>query len=204
MADYLLILIQTKPEVMKTTLKISLFAIMFAGFFTSCKTTENLATEETSPKDEIVSEAPVELVAELEEVEQVADTLEREFFASISRSACFGACPTYNMIIYSDGFVELEGIRSIELIGKFTTNLSVAQVQNFRVRANRTGFMDMEDKYDGAVSDLPSATTTIVLNGVKKSVYRRFDYPQSILKFEELFDELLKIQKWSPVKPIDE
>ena len=78
--------------------------------------------------------------------------------------------------------------------------MTVNQVQNFRIRANRVGFMDMEDKYDGMVTDLPSATTTIVLNGIKKSVYRRYDFPRSILQFEELFDALLKLQKWEAVE----
>ena len=62
----------------------------------------------------------------------------------------------------------------------------------------------MEDEYDSAISDLPSATTTIVLNGVKKSVRRRHNYPPSILKFEELFDELLKTERWTKVETTEE
>lgn len=189
---------------MKASLKYPFFALILTCLIASCKSTDNAqSTNEASnsPKDEVVSEAPAN---EVVENEQVSDTTERTFFASIFRSSCFGMCPTYKMTIYSDGFVELEGIRHIDLIGKFTTNITEAQVHNFRIRANRTGFMDMEDKYDSSITDLPSATTTIVLNGVRKSVYRRHNYPPSILKFEELFDELLKSQKWTPVSTTSE
>jgi len=189
---------------MNSTLKFSLFALIFAGLFTSCKSTEDVvAASESidSPQEEMVSEAPIE---EVSATDQVADTNERTFFASIFRSACFGRCPTYKMTIYSDGFVELEGIRHIDLIGKFTTNITEAQVHNFRIRANRTGFMDMEESYDSAITDLPSATTTIVLNGVTKSVYRRHGYPKSILQFEVLFDELLKSERWKSVSSTNE
>ena len=184
---------------MKTTLKISLFVLTFAGLFTACKTTEDLATTVESPNEEVVS---VEPAAEVDQESEV-DTSARVFFASIVRSPCYGNCPTYNMTIYENGFVELNGIRGVELIGKYTTKLAVNEVQNFRVRANRVGFMDMEDKYDGMVTDLPSATTTIVLNGVKKSVYRRYDFPRSILQFEEMFDTLLKSQKWTAVENVE-
>ena len=181
---------------MKTTLKISLFALTFAGLLTACKTIEEAAATVESPKDTVVSEAPKTQVTQ----ESEEGTMDRVFFASIVRTPCYGNCPTYKMTIYENGFVELNGIRGVELIGKYTSKLTVNQVQNFRIRANRVGFMDMEDKYDGMVTDLPSATTTIVLNGIKKSVYRRYDFPRSILQFEELFDALLKLQKWGAVE----
>lgn len=184
---------------MKTSFKFSVFALILACSFTSCKSIDDVvSTDEASnsPSEEVVSETPAN---EVVDTEQVSDTTERTFFASIFRSSCFGMCPTYKMTIYSDGFVELEGIRHVDLIGNYTTNISEAQVHNFRIRANRTGFMDMEDSYDSAITDLPSATTTIVLDGVRKSVYRRHNYPPSILQFEQLFDELLKSQKWTLV-----
>lgn len=188
---------------MKTTKQISIIALAFASLFASCKTTEEVTSiEETaSPKGEVVSETPSSADPVLE---PVTDTNERTFFASIVRTPCYGNCPTYEMKIYTDGFVELRGIRGIDLIGKYTTQISQNQIQNFKIRANRTGFMDMEDSYDGMITDVPSATTTIVLEGVRKSVYRRYNYPPSILKFEVMFDDLLKSERWTPVEVIEE
>lgn len=181
---------------MKTTKQISIIVLTFACLLTSCKTTEEVSSTAETPKEVIVTETPVivDLVAE-----EVADTSSREFFASIKKSACFGKCPTYEMTIYSDGFVELNGIRNIAYSGNYTTQLTEAEVHHFRIKANRIGYMDMEDSYDCTISDVPSVTTSIDLNGVKKSVFRRCDFPPIILQFEELFDVLLKNKKWSAV-----
>lgn len=181
-------------------MKTALFILTFASLFSACKTTEDLATTVEPPKDAIVSDAPVAEVT----LKSEADTSSKVFFASIVRTPCYGNCPTYDMTIYENGFVELNGIRGIDFTGKYTSQLTVDQVQNFRIRANRVGFMDMEDKYDGMVTDLPSATTTIVLNDIKKSVYRRYDFPRSILQLEELFDALLKSQKWKAVNKVEQ
>ena len=185
---------------MKTTKQISIIVLTFACLFTSCKTTEEVTSSAPSPKDEITTEAPVVADPVAEVVVDTPTPVAREFFASIVKSPCFGKCPTYDMTIYADGFVELNGIRDVELIGKFTAQLTEAEVHKFRIWANRTGFMDMKESYDCSISDVPSATSTINLNGVTKSVFRRCDFPPSILQFEELFDALLKSKKWKAVK----
>ena len=90
---------------MKTTLKISLFALTFAGLLTACKTIEGAAATVESPKDTVVSEAPKTQVTQ----ESEEGTMDRVFFASIVRTPCYGNCPTYKMTIYENGFVELNG-----------------------------------------------------------------------------------------------
>ena len=63
--------------------------------------------------------------------------------------------------------------------------------------ATSIGYMDLEDRYDGQVTDLPGAKTSIVIDGVSKEVYRRFNYPKRILHFERLFDAILNSTAWS-------
>ncbi|MBL4861531.1 MAG: hypothetical protein JKY09_00735 [Crocinitomicaceae bacterium] len=101
------------------------------------------------------------------------------------------------MYIYTDGTVKLEGIRAIDLIGNYTTHISEAQMQAFRDKAIAIEFMKMEDEYDSMITDIPSATTSIVIDGVRKQVMRRHGYPKRILQLEVLFDDLLKSQSWT-------
>ena len=163
----------------------------------SCKTSKEATASAPDTTETTTAEVPLDQ-SELatEEPAQDADTTEREFFASIERTPCFGQCPTYNMTIYSDGFVEFHGVRFVDMIGDFTTQISDKKLEEFRKRAREIGYMELNDKYDGMVTDLPSTTTTIVLDGKKKSVYRRYDYPKRILTFEQLFDDLLKSERW--------
>jgi hypothetical protein len=175
---------------MKKTTCLTIAAVAFMSSLFSCKSHEKIS--QVAPTTEISTDA-ADAVSN-----QKSDTAARAFFASIERTACYGTCPVYKMVIYNDGFVELEGIRFIDQIGSFTSKISAAQIRNFEIRAHRTGFMDMKESYDAPITDVPSATTTLVLNGVSKSVYRRADFPPAILQLEVLFDELLKSQKWKP------
>lgn len=173
-----------------------LFLFALSGLLvTACKTTEEVVSEPKDTATVPVSETELALEEPAADT-TVSDTTARQFFASIKRSPCYGTCPTYNMTIYSDGFVEYEGIRSVDMIGKYTTTISNEQLQKFAQTARDIGFMDMEDSYDGLISDLPSATTTIVLDEVRKQVYRRHNYPKRILTLEQLFDDLLTTAPW--------
>lgn len=173
---------------------IFLFPTLLVVTLVSCKSAKTVSEEkstEANHETEAVSQADTESDTTVE------NSSKREFYASIERSPCFGKCPTYKMTIYTDGFVEYEGINSVDMIGKFTTTIGEKTLDAFRSQAIAIGFMEMEDKYDGMVTDLPSATTAIVVDGVKKQVYRRFDYPKRILTFEKYFDDLLTTQKWT-------
>lgn len=121
-------------------------------------------------------------------------------FASIRRGACFGSCPTFEINIYNSGYAELKGTRAVDLIGDYTATISKAKMQALLDMANNIGYQKMDDVYDNPmVTDLPETETSIVINGKRKSVRRRVNFPTEILKLEELFDLLLKSEKWTKV-----
>ena len=178
------------------TLFISAFTLSFF-ILLGCKTTKEL-----TDKNDSITEANTETISQNEA--NPNNTLTEvskndSLFASIYRSPCYGTCPTYKMEIYNSGFVHLEGIRFMEPIGHFYTYVSPKEIQAFIDKANFIEFMKMDDKYDSPITDIPSATTSIVINGVRKEVYRRHNYPQRILQLEQLFDDLLKSKEWSPL-----
>lgn len=177
---------------MKNSYTFLIIAVVAIFGMTSCKTSKDLDTK-NSPAESSMENVDSTLVSNTPPVDTI---IPRNFFASIERSPCFGKCPTYKMTIYSDGFVEFEGIRNTEMIGNYTTTISQKKVQNFVSEANAIGFMELKDSYDGAISDVPSATIVLVQDGVRKEVYRRFDYPKRILIFEKCFDNLIQTERW--------
>lgn len=160
----------------------------------SCKATKN-----TTDVKETVTETPTNAggLAQGDANGGTQDPNERTFFASIERTACFGLCPTYTMTIYADGFVEYNGIRAVDKIGAYTRTISQERMDSIVTCAKEIGFMEMEDSYDDEmVMDLPSATTTVVIEGEKKSVMRRYDFPKRILTLEKLFDNIMNSGSW--------
>ena len=121
-------------------------------------------------------------------------------FASIKKTFCYGKCPVYEMSIFSDGKVVLNGKANIDMIGEWVLKISEADLAAFVKMAEDIDYFELEDKYDSPVTDLPSTTTSIVIDGKRKEVYRRANYPERILKFEALFTELLERKGWTEVK----
>jgi len=160
----------------------------------SCKTSKDA----TDPKDTVTEASVDSNDLATEETTAASSDDERTFFASIERTVCFGMCPAYKMTIYSDGFVEYEGIRAVDKIGFYTRTISQVRMDSIVNQAKDIGFMDFKDEYDDQmVTDLPSATTTVVIDGKKKSVMRRHGYPKRILTLEALFDNIMKSGSWT-------
>ncbi|MCR9171005.1 MAG: DUF6438 domain-containing protein [bacterium] len=173
---------------------LSLLLLAFA--LQACKT-----SEEVVDVKETVNEAPAEGTDITQEEVPVASdsTADRSVFASIERTPCFGRCPTYKMTIYSDGFVEFNGIRDVDMIGKYTTTITQGQMNAILKKAEEIEFFTFEDEYDdGMITDLPSTTTTVLgHDGQLKSVMRRHGYPKRILTLEQLFDDLMTSERWT-------
>lgn len=124
-------------------------------------------------------------------------TKDDSLFAYINRGACYGKCPTYEIKIYNSGFAELKGTRAIDLIGEYTTTISKDKMLALLDKAKSIGYQNMDEVYDDPmITDLPETKTSIVINGKRKSVRRRVNFPMEILKFEELFDQLLQSENW--------
>lgn len=159
-----------------------------------CKSGSELSTEnlnEPASTTENVDDPEKEVMEQADQTDSL--------FASLSRTPCFGKCPIFKMYIYESGTVILEGKQFLDLIGTYRTTITEEQKQAFIDKAIFIGFMDLEEKYDSPITDLPSATTTIRIDGVRKEVYRRADYPRKILQLEQLFDDLLESEKWEKI-----
>ena len=124
-------------------------------------------------------------------------TQEDSLFASIKRGFCYGTCPVFELKIYNSGYATLLGTRNIELIGNYSTTITPDQMRALLEKAMTIGYMDMEDSYDNSmITDLPESTTSIVVNGKRKQVLKRYGFPKSLTEFEKMFDELLVSEEW--------
>lgn len=117
-------------------------------------------------------------------------------FVSLSRSFCFGKCPVYTVDIYNSGYAIYKGEANTEMIGTFTTKFTKDQLNSLTQVAKEINYLSLEDVYDSPVTDLPSHTSSIVINGVRKKVMRRHNYPHSILVFEQQIDTLVAQANW--------
>lgn len=118
---------------------------------------------------------------------------DNDMVASIERTMCFGVCPAYKMEIYGDGKIVYEGIKNVDHIGKFEGKTTTEKIDQLLAKATEIGYADLNDSYENkSITDLPSTTTVILLNGVSKKVYSRYNAPEKLVAFQKFFEELFK------------
>lgn len=118
--------------------------------------------------------------------------------ASIYRSPCYGTCANYRLSIYNSGYAVYEGKRNAKMIGIFTTKFTYSEMKQLLIIAENIKYTELEDEYDNKnVTDLPSTTTSLVMNGKRKEVKCRIGCPTELSTFQNEFDSLVANNKWT-------
>ena len=114
---------------------------------------------------------------------------------TLERSACFGKCPVYNIVIFEDGTVVYTGIANVDKIGVSTLKTDASAVESVIQRAKALGYFDWQDSYDQMVmTDQVTVTTSIRSEDQTKQIARYNGDPNApvgLVWVEESIDQLL-------------
>ena len=120
---------------------------------------------------------------------------------TLSRSGCFGACPSYRVEVNGDGSVLYEGHRFVAVKGKHRASISSEVVGQLLEAFRAADFYSLKDKYRWAVTDNPTYITSISIDGKTKQVIdyvgERVGMPESVSKLETTIDRLSGVQRWT-------
>ncbi|MGH9461306.1 MAG: DUF6438 domain-containing protein [Vicinamibacteria bacterium] len=98
-------------------------------------------------------------------------TVPEDFRISLDRGPCFGACPVYTLSVFSDGRAVYHGRQFVDVQGQQTITLTAQQTKELVDAVISANFFTLADEYTVPVTDLPSITTAVTLEGRTKSVY---------------------------------
>ena len=198
---------------MKTLTYIAAIALL--SFSTACKDKEKVIETAVGVDTAKVDPTPVLPVAE-ELVEGMesnmdhpipdshkmgGDEKEDSLVFRIGRTPCFGTCNAYWINVYRSGYATFSGNSNVEKIGQHEGWVGQDTIIMLINEAYRIGFFEMEDVYDGPVTDLPSMAIQVVANDKDKKVTGRVGTPAKLKNFGKLADELLFPIPWKPVAP---
>ena len=173
---------------------LSLVASLF--ILASCSSTKEVVKDTNTSAEEI--SAPQEVENQVVFADLAKDD---SLFASVKKGYCFGTCPVYEMKIYNSGYVKLEGKANLDMVGVFSTKLTHKQMTALIDYAIEINYMGLDDEYDNIhISDLPETKSSIVIEGQRKSVRRRYGFPKSIVVFEKMFASFLETEEWTTIK----
>lgn len=123
-------------------------------------------------------------------------------YISLERTACYGHCPVYKVIIYNNGQVDYEGEMFVKVEGNHQWILKpgkIRQLSKLLEDFNYRGF-----KYcpaGGVVTDCPSCITEVKFtDGTKKKINHNLGYEEfedNLEKFENSIDKIIGSKKYT-------
>jgi|GEM_PF-2316487 hypothetical protein len=121
------------------------------------------------------------------------DTTKNQVEVSLDRSPCYGTCPVYSVNFnLSTKEATFKGLKFTRLSGERTFTLTNEEVSSIIDGLKNCEYLGLSDSYDGAISDIPSCTTALIINGEKlKGVYNRYDGPDALIIFETHLDNIV-------------
>lgn len=133
------------------------------------------------------------------------DPAEPGIVARFGRTACYGACPTYNVALREDGQVLYEGIEYTVTAGKAEKRVGPDIVEKVRAAFERADFFHAAAPSGLTVSGSQRGTSEAFLYYAKGGKARRIDLPegcdatpvgQALVELRSELDTLLETEKW--------
>lgn len=115
---------------------------------------------------------------------------------TLDRTACFGSCPDYSLTIYGNGTVIYEGRNFVAVTGKQSATIPEQDVRNLVGYFYDINYFSLRDEYTAQVTDLPTTTTSIKIDGRFKQVIDYYGAPEELTLLEAKIDEVAKSDRW--------
>jgi hypothetical protein len=122
------------------------------------------------------------------------------FSIQLSRSGCFGSCPSYSVVVHGDGQIEFHGLRYVAIPGDYQTRIAPEAASQLLERFRAADFFELKDNYRAGVTDNPTYCLELVVGAKKKTIT---DYvgtwvgmPESISQLEDAVDETAGTDRW--------
>lgn len=186
-------------------LKLSRLLILFiACSFIACKLQKATTSTKENAKEQTAQQSTEEIVLQNNSTKTKQPIAKNDsLFATIERTVCFGKCPAYKIYIFTSGYVLYDGKMNVDKIGRFTTRLTKAELETIKQKAEAIHYFELNDKYDGPITDLPSVITSVAMNGYRKTVTARYNIPVELKEFQNLVDKLFTDKSWEPAGSSD-
>jgi hypothetical protein len=89
---------------------------------------------------------------------------------SLSRGACYGPCPIYQVTLTLDGTALWHGERFVDREGSWVGTFDPVVFSVLEALVDAVGFFDWDDDYSEAVTDLPQYHLSVRRDGNEKTV----------------------------------
>ena len=106
---------------------------------------------------------------------------------SLEKTACFGRCPVFKIIIYNNGEALYNGLKFVKKVGEHDLKVSKREIYKILTKAKKIGFNNLKSEYSERITDLP--TTYIMINNKKIKDY--YGAPSKLKDLEKMIENIV-------------
>jgi hypothetical protein len=128
-----------------------------------------------------------------------------DFSIRLSRSGCYGTCPSYSVVIHGDGEIKFHGERFVAIPGDHDARITLEAVARLLERFRAAEFFELKDRYAASVTDNPTYCLELTVGPKRKTVT---DYvgswvgmPTSVSGLEDAVDAVAGTDRWVTAGP---
>jgi hypothetical protein len=134
---------------------------------------------------------------------------------TLERTECYGSCPSYKLIVSSDGAVAFTGKKYVKTVGSAQGRINPDQMKQLVAAFERIDYFSLRDDYgaNGVYApapaggcpemwtDYPAAYTSLTINGKTKHVAhyhgcRGTETLEKLTALENRIDEIVNTKQW--------
>lgn len=120
---------------------------------------------------------------------------------TLSRTGCFGACPSYEVEVHGDGTVRYTGQSYVAIIGRHHCSVPQENVRNLVKAFREADYYSLRDEYIARITDNPVYVSSIQIDGksktVKDYVGAMIGMPLRVSDLESAIDRLSGVERWT-------
>jgi len=149
---------------------------------------------------EVVVETIVFTITESATGKTLPPVTQDELVITLERTACFGKCPVYSLMIKGDGTVIYSGVDFVQTRGIQETTISIDAINQLVAEFEKANYFSLKDSYTAfGISDMPSANTSISIGGRTKAINHYLgdrSAPKQLTELENKIDEIVNSAQW--------
>lgn len=126
-----------------------------------------------------------------------------ELIFEFKKTPCFGTCPSFSVMLFSNGRIFYRGESNVEKIGYFGSTVNSSFIYTLFQEADKIDFFNLSENYPTDKTELPDLPKTIIYlkNGEREHrIVNAFYAPLSLQEFEKYLQEKIEGLYWTKIE----
>jgi len=114
----------------------------------------------------------------------------------LTKTPCFGTCPSFTLKVYQNGLAVLDGKKYVKHIGLSHMMLSEKQLNLLTDRCNKAQLFSLKSDYNERVMDLPTTSLTYHSDGDVKKISGNMNFPDGFNDVVKTCMKIVEMDGW--------